>query len=282
MPKLTRKTPQMRHYKPRNLARVRINGKDIYLGQWDSKEAQAEYERVLAEYFANGRNLPSPQPEPPDLTVTELILRYRVYANGEYGQGPGTPATHMKPALREFRKMYGRDAATDFGPRKLKAFRESWIRRGLSRKYINQTIWRIRDMFTWGASEELIPASVPQALNQVKGLRKRHTRQNGVRESKPVTPVEDDVVDATLLHLPSAVADMVRFQRLTGARPSEVCKIRPCDIDRTSEVWTYVLDDTRRSTSAGCEKSLSARKRRRCCGLTFYVPSVTTAFPRGQ
>ena len=29
------------------------------------------------------------------------------------------------------------------------------------------------------------------------------------------------VVDATLPHLPAVVADMVRFQRLTGARPSE-------------------------------------------------------------
>jgi len=35
------------------------------------------------------------------------------------------------------------------------------------------------------------------------------------------------------------VADMVRFQRFTGARPGEVCQIRPIDVDRSGEVWTY-------------------------------------------
>ena len=32
---------------------------------------------------------------------------------------------------------------------------------------------------------------------------------------------------------------MVRFQRLTGARPGEICEIRPVDVDRSGEVWTY-------------------------------------------
>ena len=35
---------------------------------------------------------------------------------------------------------------------------------------------------------------------------------------------------------------MVRFQRLTGARPGEVCSIRPCDIDRTKKIWVYQPD----------------------------------------
>jgi integrase len=32
---------------------------------------------------------------------------------------------------------------------------------------------------------------------------------------------------------------MVRLQRLTGARPAEICILRPCDIDRSGEVWLY-------------------------------------------
>ena len=34
---------------------------------------------------------------------------------------------------------------------------------------------------------------------------------------------------------------MVRFQRLTGARPAEVCLLRPCDVDRSGDVWVYKL-----------------------------------------
>ena len=52
-------------------------------------------------------------------------------------------------------------------------------------------------------------------------------------------PVDDATVDATLPHLPPIVADMVRFQRLTGCRPAEVCIVRPCDIDTAAEVWCY-------------------------------------------
>ena len=52
-------------------------------------------------------------------------------------------------------------------------------------------------------------------------------------------PVADSVVEATLPWLPSVVADMVRFQRLTGCRPGEVCQLRPCDVDTAAEVWLY-------------------------------------------
>ena len=32
---------------------------------------------------------------------------------------------------------------------------------------------------------------------------------------------------------------MLRVQVATGMRPSEVCNIRPCDIDRSGEVWMF-------------------------------------------
>ena len=70
----------------------------------------------------------------------------------------------------------------------------------------------------------------------VAGLRRGRT---DARESAPIMPVTDTVVDATLPHLPAVVADMVRLQRATGMRPAEVCLMRPCDIDRTGDVWTY-------------------------------------------
>ncbi len=63
--------------------------------------------------------------------------------------------------------------------------------------------------------------------------------RSSARESKPVLPVADAVVDDTLPHLPVVVADMVRFQRLTGCRPGEVCGLRPCDLDRSGEIWQY-------------------------------------------
>ncbi len=43
----------------------------------------------------------------------------------------------------------------------------------------------------------------------------------------------------TLPHLSLVVANMVRLQQLTGMRPNEVCIVRPCDVDRSTEVWSY-------------------------------------------
>ena len=91
-------------------------------------------------------------------------------------------------------------------------------------------------MFRWAASEELIPANVCQSLSTVTGLRKDESE---ARETSPILPVDDEIVERTLPHLPEIVADMVRLQRLTGMRPSEVCILRPYDIDRAEYICKY-------------------------------------------
>ena len=106
----------------------------------------------------------------------------------------------------------------------------------LSRRYVNDHVDRIKRMFKWGVGEQLIPAATYDALKAVEGLRKGRTE---ARETDPVEPVADEIVDATLEHLPAVVADMVRLERLTGMRPAEVCIVRPRDIDRGEEVWMY-------------------------------------------
>jgi integrase len=82
----------------------------------------------------------------------------------------------------------------------------------------------------------MIPAIVTHGLQSVTGLRSGRTT---APDRKPIGPVNDATVDATLPHLPQVVADMVRLQRLTGMRPGEVCIMRPGDLDRSGEVWTY-------------------------------------------
>jgi integrase len=108
---------------------------------------------------------------------------------------------------------------------------------GNSRRYVNENVHRIRKVFRWAASEQLVSPTVFQALNTVEGLRKGHT---SAREGRTVVAVSDEVVDATIPYLSPVVADMVRLQRLTGSRPGEICALRPCDLDRSGQVWTYV------------------------------------------
>ena len=94
----------------------------------------------------------------------------------------------------------------------------------------------IKRIFKWGASQELVPVKVYQALSTVAGLQKGRT---DAVESPPIAPVADELVDASLPYLPEIIADMVRLQRLTGCRPGEVCILRPVDVDTTGDVWIY-------------------------------------------
>src|SRR5262249_12070837 len=121
-------------------------------------------------------------------------------------------------------------------PGQFKAIRQRLVADNLSRTYINEFMRRVVAFFKWGAAEGRIPAAVPQALAMVPGLRRGKTE---ARETDPVAPADDAAVDATLPHLPAVVADMVRLQRYTGARPAEVCILRPCDLDRSGDVWLY-------------------------------------------
>ena len=91
-------------------------------------------------------------------------------------------------------------------------------------------------MFKWGVGEQLVRPGTWQALQAVNGLKKGRTK---VPDYEPVEPVSDDVVEATLQHLSGIVADMVRLQRLTECRPSEVCMLRPKDIDSSDEIWRF-------------------------------------------
>ncbi len=91
-------------------------------------------------------------------------------------------------------------------------------------------------MFKWAASEELVSENVWLSLSTVAGIRQG---QQAVRESQPVRSVTDEVVEATLPHLPPLVADMVKIRRLVGCRPDEICQLRPAEIDRSQEVWSY-------------------------------------------
>src|SRR5262249_51916011 len=103
--------------------------------------------------------------------------------------------------------------------------------------YINEFVHRIRKVFRWAASEQLVLAAIYQELVSVEALRQD---ESDARETAPVLSVDDEIVEATLPSLPATVADMVRLQRLTGARPGEICSMRPCDVERSIDVWVYV------------------------------------------
>jgi integrase len=221
--------------------------KDVLLGPWKSKESREEYARVIAEWEVNGRCLSVSAVA--ELTVAELIDRFWPWATKHYRLPDGTPTKEVsdyKMSFRPLNFLYGNTVAKDFGPLALKAVRELMVKgyahpkygaqQGLCRRVVNQRTGRIRRLFRWAVENELVPPSVYQGLAAVRGLQRGRA---DARETEPVKPVARSVVEETLRHLRSTVADMCRLQLETGMRPGELVIIRACDIDMSGAVWLY-------------------------------------------
>jgi len=236
MPRLTHQTPKYRKHRASGQAIVELNGHRHYLGPHGTKASKLEYDRLLGEWLQNGRD--PLHIGASEITVVELSSRYLKFARKYYCKDgkPTREAENIAIVLRNLCKLYGRKQASEFGPRALRAHRERLVAEGLSRGYVNKQVAHIKRMFKWAVSEELVPVTVFQTLSTVSGLRKG---RSDAKETEPVLPVSDEIISETVPLLPEIVADMVRFQRLTGCRPAEVCSIRPSDVDRSGDVWIY-------------------------------------------
>lgn len=263
MPRPSRSVPSLTRHKPTGQGRVRLNKHDYYLGAWPADQVEppaavkAAYDRHIAEWLASGRQ-PAIPGDPPasrsnapssGLTVAELIARYWAHVESYYRHPDGSPTSEVNDhrySLRPLNHAYGTTPALDFGPLALKAVRELMVngydhpehgaQPPLCRRTANMRVRRIVRLFKWAVAEELLPARSHQGLKAVEGLKKGRC---AARESAPILPVEEALVEATLPHLLAPVAAMVRLQLFSGLRPGETCAVRPCDLDTSGDVWLY-------------------------------------------
>jgi integrase len=227
MPRLTHKLPSYRHY----------------LGVWNSPQSRAEYDRLVGEWLASGRGSSQvddrPRPGASDPSISEVLLAFWEHAQTHYRDLDGYVTQEVKnirDSIRPVRRLYGATPARSFGPLALRVVRDDMVKSGLARTTVNSRINRIRRVFTWAASVELVPASVVQALRTIDGLREGRTEAH---EAEPIRPVPIEHVEAVLPALPRPIATMVRIQLLTGCRAGEVMAMRGCDIVATDPTWEY-------------------------------------------
>jgi hypothetical protein len=161
--------------------------RDVLLGAYGTKESKAKYARVIAEWEAADRRVPTAEPTN-DITINELILAYLPHAQRHYRRPDSTTTNELndvKLSLRPLKILYGFTPAKDFKPLALKAVRDQTIRQpitrrikvidpetgkkkwmqkvirmGLARGVVNQRIGRIRRLFKWAVENELVPTSV--------------------------------------------------------------------------------------------------------------------------
>jgi integrase len=239
------RTPKYRHYKPKNLAVVRIDGHDIYLGRHGSDESWQKYWQIIAQWNLTGAvpTLEATAPAEPaitPLTIAELVLMFEKHAEVYYRRADGTPTGELenyRNAFKTLKEMFGDTPATDFGPMRLKLVRQRMIDSGLSRGVINRRVQRLVGLIGFAVENELIPQDRHHALKAVKALRKG---RSAARETEPVRPVNLEHVKAVKPFLSRQLRALIDMQLATGMRSGEAVILRGCDLDTSGEVWVFV------------------------------------------
>lgn len=239
MPRYRYKTPKL-HKHHRGQAFVKISGRQVWLGRYDDPATRERYDELIAQWLANGRELPEPEPAEPDLprpeevTITDLAVAYIEWCQRRY---PKTTLQNIQAAVRPARARYGPEPAEEFGPQKLRKVREAMKGKGWARSNINRQVAKLRGMFKWGGAHELISERVYRRLALVEPL-----REGEARESGDVQPVSHRDIRRVRRRLSRQVRALVLLQLLTGARAKELTGLRARWLDTNGEVWALPLD----------------------------------------
>ena len=284
MPKRSKKP---RLHKDSGRAFIELGGKRIFLkAAHGTKEAQSEYNRLLGQWIANDRKPPpSKDTEAPGMSCGELAIRYLDWAKGYHIPKEGEPAVeydHCRRAVNFLTKHFRDTPAVKFTPRSLEFLQEKLSEhkarnkegryaRPIIRKYVNF----IRDVFKRGVKYHGVPAEIHYALLAHEHLKRGKTKAHEYRKPKSVP---DEIVEKTLPHMTPTIADMVRFERLTGCRPKETRIARFCDFDRETyeDVWIYTPSTHKTEHISGEELPIAIGKKAQAILLPYMMDKADT------
>ena len=169
----TRKKPGYLLHRPSGQARVRIGGKDHYLGTFGSSESKERYDELIGDWLVREN------PTHVALAVDDLCILYMEHAAGYYRKGgqPTSEIASLRHALRPLVALYGRLPARQFSPQKLIRVRDRLVEAGHVRTSINKNVHRIRRVFRWAVENELVPGKVVAALDAGLAIPYRVARQ---------------------------------------------------------------------------------------------------------
>ena len=232
-------------HKPTNQAYVNLGGQVIYLGAYGSSESKERYNRLKAEWLIN-RHAAKFQPKAirnAGPCISAICNDYLDHAEKYYAGS--SEYVNLELAIQPLSELYAESPANEFGIVQFRACREWWLKDPKrSRQYVNKQMKRLLRVLKWAVGEGMLPASIYDTLRYVPALMKGRT---DAPETKPVKPVSRALVDATIKHMTTVQADMVRFQQLVGCRPGELCMITPSMVNRSEAVWLIELADHKTS-----------------------------------
>ncbi len=222
----------MRPHKASGKMRVRVNGKDILLGPIGSEEAERNYRDLLKQLAA----APPPVPERRSgLMVAEVVERFLLHAQKRYSQ-EGREASQFGLAVGPLLAECASLPAADVGARHLHRVRERMVALGWSRGVIARQTGRLRSVWRWAEMEDLVPEGRWSALRALPPLGAADRR---VKDSEPRQAASWEVLARVCRQSPPACRAMLLVGWWSGARPGELRRMVPVEIDRSADVWLF-------------------------------------------
>lgn len=175
--------------------------------------------------------------------VETVVAAYLDHAEVYYKHKDGSPTTQVagvRCGLRLFREMFGSATVGELTHGDLVKWRDAMERSGIARTTVNKRVWMLRQMWTWALDVGMISATERAELTQIGPLKRGRCLAH---ETAPIGPIDDATVAKTTAVMMPNTADLVEFQRRTGARPEEAVAVRWADIDTTCTPWVFRLRD---------------------------------------
>lgn len=233
----------------RGRARVRIHGKDTYLGKFGSAEANEAYRKLLSDHQPKG-DVMAGAVYP---TIAFLCGKFLEAKEAERGKD-WKELIQYRYSFRAFVRLHGQRRAADFKARDLESLQIAmatgdWMSEaeqqqyqaagkpiGVSRGVIRHRAGRIKTMWRWAEREGLAPEG---SAAHLATARLPDLQDKRVRKTPGHAPTSRADLDRVLPLLLPPVAAMLELQWLTGMRSGEVRIMRQLDIDRSGPVWVY-------------------------------------------
>lgn len=244
-----------RPHKASGQARVKIQGRHVYLGRFGTAASRAKYAALAANFAATDT---APAPTGPNghahLTI-EVFARFLADAKVKKSD---KELWHYRRVASAVAAVVDELPAVAFDVAALERVRDaliagSWLSTearthpkagGWSRNHTNAAMRRVRTVWRWAEYKGLVR---PGAWSHLRTLPALARTDRHVRQTKPREGVEWGDVAAVLPCLPAAVAAMAEVQWWTGMRPCEVCRMRAGDVEWSGAGAGRIPEESRKN-----------------------------------
>lgn len=225
MARTASKTPALRYHKQTRRYYIFTGGKRVYLGSHKGTAANRRLEIVAS--IIEGKPAPvAIASASGGTTLARALADFRLWALTHYTDSRAI--ARFDAVIAAAIAEHGETPADQFDGQGVEDIRNALTNRKpeLARGYINCLIRALKTAFAWMKRRKIVCANTLAEVRQVRAL----MAGEGGRETTPIPPVEDWVIEATRRECSRTIRAMIDLQRATGMRPGELCRMRRCDL----------------------------------------------------